>query len=272
MPGFVSDSADSGSDSDAGEDGVLVVLQDLSEGRRLEADQQRFLANAAHELKTPITAVVGAAELLTSEEYSLDPEVWHNLLGHILSEGLRMQRLADTMLRLTRTGWDMREPDLEVVALSVAARKSAEKIEPLAQSARLQVRVESGHDGARGRADLVRADPEWLEQALLILLNNAVQHAGAQHAGGGGEVRIVVSGNELTVEDEGEGIDPEALPHVFEHFFRGRQGPGGFGLGLPICKDLVERMGGRVSISSEKDGGTRITIELPDAEVSRESV
>lgn len=251
---------------DEGEDGVLVVMQDLSEGSRLEANQQRFLANAAHELKTPITAVVGAAELLTSKEHSLGPEVRHNLLGHILSEGLRMQRLADTMLRLARTGRDMREPDLEVVDLFVAAHNSAEKIESLAQSAGLGVRVENGNGQACGQtssqACLVRADLEWLEQALLILLSNAVQHAG-----GGGSVRIVVSGNRLAVEDEGEGIDSEALPRVFEHFFRGRQDLGGFGLGLPICKDLVERMGGSVAISSEKGVGTRVGIELPDATV-----
>lgn len=245
-----------------GEDGVLVVMQDLSEGRRLEANQQRFLANAAHELKTPITAVVGAAELLTSKEHSLGPEVRHNLLGHILSEGLRMQRLADTMLRLARTGWDMREPDLEVVDLSVASHNSAEKIEPLAQSAGLGVRVENGNSRAYGQACLVRADSEWLEQALLILISNAVQHAGDD-----GGVRIVVSGNEIAVEDEGEGIDPEALPRVFEHFFRGRQDSDSFGLGLPICKELVERMGGSVSISSEKGTGTRVGIELPNATV-----
>ncbi len=248
---------------DAGDDGVLVVIQDLSEGRRLEANQQKFLANAAHELKTPITAIVGAAELLTSKDYALDPKVRHNLLGHILSEGLRMQQLSDAMLRLARTGWDSREPDLEEVDLSVTAHKSAERIEPLAQSANLKVRVENNDD----RTSPVRADPEWLEQILLILLNNAVQHAVLQRAGdtngAHGEVRIVICENRLVVEDEGEGIDPEALPHVFEHFFRGQQDSEGFGLGLPICKEL-EKMGGSVSISSEKGAGTRVEVELPD--------
>ncbi|MDQ4043500.1 MAG: HAMP domain-containing protein, partial [Actinomycetota bacterium] len=87
--------------------GVLVVIRDLSEGRRLEANQQRFLANAAHELKTPITTILGASELLLTESKD-DPEVRRRFLEHILSEANRMQRLSDTLLRLARTGVDMR--------------------------------------------------------------------------------------------------------------------------------------------------------------------
>lgn len=236
---------------DDGEDGVLVVIQDLSEGRRLEADQQRFLSRAAHELKTPITAIVGAAELLSADETQLEPEVRRNLLGYILSEGGRMQRLSDTMLRLARTGRDSREPEFQEVDLGRSARRSAERIEPLARGAGITVRVRD--DGA-GRA---LADPEWLEQALLILLNNAVQYSGENS-----QVWIEVSGNEIAVADGGRGIDPDDLPHVFESFYSGRQSSGGFGLGLPICKELVQRMGGSVSVSSEVGAGTRFELRL----------
>ena len=234
-----------------GEDGALVVIQDLSEGRRLEADQQRFLGKAAHELKTPITAIVGAAELLESGEDRLEPEVRRNLLGYILSEGRRMQRLSDTMLRLARTGWDSREPELQEVDLLRAAHRSADRIGPLTQSAGVTVRV---RDGAAGCA---LADPEWLEQVLLILLNNAVQHSGEN-----GHVCIEVSGNGIAVADDGRGIDPDDLPHVFESFYSGRQGSGGFGLGLPICKEMVQKMGGSVSVSSEVGAGTRFELLL----------
>lgn len=235
---------------DGGEDGVLVVMQDLAESRRLEADQQRFLGQAAHELKTPITAILGAAELLDSGA-SLEPEVRCKLLGYILSEGRRMQRLSDTMLRLARTGRDLREPELQEVDLVRVAYESAERIEPLAKSAGITVRVSD--EGA----DHSLADPEWLDQALLILLNNAVQHSDKE-----GQVWTKVSGNELVVEDYGEGINPTDLSYVFESFYRGRQSSEGFGLGLPICKEMVERMGGSVSISSEAGVGTRVTIAL----------
>lgn len=238
LPGFGDD-----------EDGVLVVIQNLSERRRLEADQQRFIGKAAHELKTPITAIVGAAELLASREKPLEPEVRRNLLGYILSEGRRMQRLSDTMLRLARTGWDSREPVLQEVDLVRAARRSAERIEPLAQSAGVTVRVE---DGVAGRA---LADPEWLEQALLILLNNAVQHSDAA-----GSIRLEVADAGITVADDGRGIDPGDLPHIFEGFYSGRQSAEGFGLGLAICKELVERMGANVSASSEEGAGARFEL------------
>src|SRR5215211_3147799 len=149
--------------------GVLVVIRDLSEGRRLEANQQRFLANAAHELKTPITTILGASELLLTESED-DPEVRHRFLNHILSEARRMQRLSETLLRLARTGADLRDPEIVVVDLDGAAREAGGRMEPLAESAGLDLRVE-------GRGGRVRADHEWLEQALLVVLGNAVQHS-----------------------------------------------------------------------------------------------
>ncbi len=237
--------------------GVLVVIRDLSEGRRLEANQQRFLANAAHELKTPITTIVGASELLLTESED-DPEVRNRFLNHILSEARRMQRLSETLLRLARTGADLRDPNVEVVDLDGVAREAARRMEPLAESSKLGLRVES-------RGGRVWADYEWLEQALLVVLGNAIRHSER-----GSEIRLHAENNAVAVEDEGRGISKDDLPHVFERFYRGRQGqqgkasPGSFGLGLAICKDLVERMGGSIYLESEEGMGTRVVIELPE--------
>lgn len=237
--------------------GVLVVVRDLSEGRRLEERQQRFLANAAHELKTPITAIVGAAEILLTEERD-DPETRRRFLGHISGEADRLQRLSDTLLRLARTGYDFREPDVRVVDLDGVAREAAERIEPLAEGAGVSVGVE-------GRGGRVKADHEWLGQALLVVLGNAVQHSER-----GGDVRLCAEAAAVTVEDEGAGIGEDDLPLVFERFYRGKgaqkgeTGGGGFGLGLAICKDLVERMGGEISLESERGVGTKVRIELPE--------
>ncbi|WP_219974011.1 sensor histidine kinase [Rubrobacter xylanophilus] len=233
--------------------GVLVVVQDLSEGLRLEARQQRFLANAAHELKTPLTAILGAAELLLTEEED-DPEVRRRFLEHIHSEARRMQRLSETLLRLARTGWDHREPELRPLDPKEAARRAAESMRPLADRDGVSIQVE-------GEGSRAYADPEWLEQALLVLLGNALRHSER-----GGEIRLRVSGPSITVEDEGEGIREEDLPHVFERFYRGRGSTGGFGLGLSICKELVEGMGGEISIASERGIGTAVTVELREEE------
>ncbi len=237
--------------------GVLVVIRDLSEGRRLEANQQRFLANAAHELKTPITTIVGASELLLTESED-DPEVRNRFLNHILSEARRMQRLSETLLRLARMGADLRDPNVEIVDLDGVAREAARRVEPLAESSKLGLRVE-------GRGGRVWADYEWLEQALLVVLGNAMRHSER-----GSEIGLHAENNAVTVEDEGRGISKDDLPHVFERFYQGRQGqqgkggPGGFGLGLAICKDLVERMGGSIHLRSKEGMGTRVMIELPE--------
>jgi signal transduction histidine kinase len=241
--------------------GVLVVIQDLSEGQRLEANQQRFLANAAHELKTPITTILGASELLLTGSED-DREVRRRFLNHILSEARRMQRLSETLLRLARTGADLREPNVEVVDLNGIVREAAERMKPLAESAGIALHVE-------GRNGRVRADYEWLEQALLVVLGNAVQHSER-----GSEVRLCVECGAVTVEDKGGGISKADLPYVFERFYRGKRDPGqgsgagGFGLGLAICKELVERMDGSISLESEEGVGTRVKLELPEVEES----
>ncbi len=236
--------------------GVLVVMQDLSEGRRLELNQQRFLANAAHELKTPITTILGASELLlTGDE---DEELRRRFLNHIHTEAGRMQRLSETLLKLARSGSDRRDPEPGPVDTHQAVREAADRMGPLAEKSGISVRV----GGAGGS---VFADREWLEQVLLILTNNAVQH-GAE----GDEVRLRADGQTVIVEDDGAGIPEEDLPYVFERFYRGSDGSGGFGLGLPICKDLVERMGGEISISSERGSGTRVEITLPEDGSPRE--
>ena len=237
--------------------GVLVVVQDLSEGRRLEANQQRFLANAAHELKTPITTILGASELLLTESED-DPEIRRRFLNHILSEARRMQRLSETLLRLARTGVDLREPEAEVLDLDGVAREAVARVAPLAETAGIELRV----DGRGGR---VLADYQWLEQVLLVVLGNAVQHS--EH---GGEIRVHVAGGAVTVEDEGSGISEADLPYVFERFYRGKRSFGGFGLGLAICKDLVERMGGSISLHSREGVGTRVEIELSEVGNSAE--
>jgi two-component system sensor histidine kinase VicK len=104
----------------------------------------------------------------------------------------------------------------------------------------------------------VRADEEWLEQALLVLVSNALKHSEK-----GGRVRLRAAGSRILVEDEGAGISEEDIPYLFERFYRGSNSEG-FGLGLPICKELVERMGGEIQLRSEKGKGTVVEIRLPE--------
>jgi PAS domain S-box-containing protein len=230
---------------------VLVVLQDLSEGHRLEANQQRFLSNAAHQLKTPLTVILGAAELLATGG-EVDPALRARLLSHLSSESRRMKRLSDVLLRLAHVGWGEREPMIETLNLGDATHYAAELVEPLAESGGLGMVVE-------GESAYVRADSEWLQEILLVLLSNSIQHSSR-----GGFIRLIVRGATVTVEDEGVGISPEDLPHVFERFYRGRDSSEGFGIGLSICKELTEHMGGSISVRSQEGVGTAIKVRLPE--------
>lgn len=242
MPGF-----------DHHKGGVLVVVQDLSEGRRLEEVQQRFLINAAHELRTPLSTIAFAVELLMTGADE-DPIARRRFLEHILSGIDRMRRLSEAFLRLSRVGWDQREPELVPVGLGDVARAAAEGMRPLAESAGLEILVE----GPNAR---VVADPAQLEEALLVLISNAVKHS---DPGTSITVRLCAGGS-VTVEDRGIGIAQEDLPHLFERYYVGEGVSEGFGLGLPICKELVESMGGRISIRSRRGVGTAVEIKLREA-------
>jgi PAS domain S-box-containing protein len=237
---------------------VLMVIQDLSEGRRLEANQQRFLANAAHQLSTPIMAIMGAAELLATGD-DADPTTRHRFLTHIASESRRMQRLSDALLRLARVGWDLREPNLDVVDLKAAGHQAAQAMELLIESAGLRVSIE-------GEGACVRGDAEWINEILVILLSNAIKHSSR-----GGAVRIRVSTGTIIVEDEGAGISSAELPHIFERFYRGEGYSEGFGLGLSICRELIERMGGSISVRSQEGVGTAVQVELPEVHAGKQA-
>ena len=229
--------------------GIIGVSTDITERKQVEYNQQRFLANAAHQLRTPTTALVGAAELLATRE-DANPATRERLLNHILTEGNRLGRLADSLLHMVRIGQDLRKLHLEMVDLSRALKRAAEVMEPIAESAGITLEVE----GEGGR---VRADSEWLQEALQIVLSNAIKHSSR-----GAITRLRANGETITVEDEGAGINSEDLPHVFERFYRGKGSSEGFGLGLSICQGLIERMGGSISISSREGVGTSVKIRL----------
>jgi PAS domain S-box-containing protein len=233
---------------------VLESNRNITERKRLEENQQRFLANAAHQLKTPITTIAGAAELLVTKQ-DLEVVKRRQLLDHIFNEGRRMQRLSDTLLRLARVGWEQREPNLEIVDLTAAGRQAAERMMPLAGSTSLALRV-------KGEDAYVLADPEWLQEVLLVLLSNAMKYSNP-----GQKITLRVRDAAIAVEDEGAGISSADLPHVFERFYKGKGNMEGFGLGLSICRELVEQMAGRLTLSSREGVGTTVNVELPGTDV-----
>ena len=218
------------------------------------AQQEQFLSDASHELKTPLTVILSSAELL---EQSAAPEQ-KQYVDNVRAESRRMKRLVEDMLTLSRVERGGEHLPDTTADLSDAAADAALRFEPVA--------YEAGHtlsyDIAPGL--LVRGDSGKLEQAVAVLLDNAIKYAAP-----GTEVRLdaVRQGKNacLWVENEGDPIPADKLPHIFDRFYRAdesRTDGGSFGLGLSIAKAIVETHRGAIRCDS---GGstTRFTITLP---------
>ena len=237
--------------------GAVVLLVDVTAIRRLEEVRSDFVANASHELKTPLTVIRGAAETVIDEE--LPPHLRDQFLRSIESNTVRLQRLVDDLLDLSRYesgGW---RPVRQVVSPSETAWQAWGELEEGGAAGCVKFRV-AGDGRAQGDAGAVH-------QVFRNLLENALRYV----AQDGGRIWVEVreEGDQLrvSVRDNGAGIPASALPRIFERFYkidpaRSRAG-GGTGLGLAIVRHLVSTMGGDVSAESVLGSGTTISFTLP---------
>ncbi|HEY1695772.1 MAG TPA: ATP-binding protein [Polyangiaceae bacterium] len=246
-----------------GDDGrLLFVFVDVTELRRLESLRREFVANASHELRTPIAAVRSAAETL--RDGALDePAAAARFVDIIDRNAQRLQALVEDMLELSRIESNQFRLRSEPVDLSTTVplvlalfRERAEK---------KGVRLEARFDPA---ASTLVGDSRALEHVLSNLVDNAVKYCAR-----GSEVLVTTSAKgdrvELAVRDDGPGIPPEHLPRVFERFYRVDAGRsrdvGGTGLGLSIVRHMVEAMRGDVRVESEVGRGSTFVVTLPRA-------
>ncbi len=237
--------------------GAVTTLLDVSEVRRLEQVRRDFVANASHELKTPLTSIRGFAEALLEEEPP--PELRAHFLSLIRNNTLRLQRLVDDLLDLSRLesgGWVARLEDV------VLADETAQAWEPYAAAA-----AEKGVELAVDADVSVRADGAAVQQILRNLLENALRHTDADGTIRVGAYRTDDGGTVLQVSDDGEGIPGKALERVFERFYRADSSRardyGGTGLGLAIVRHLADAMGAVVSAESQLGRGTTVRVAFP---------
>ncbi|HYD41139.1 MAG TPA: ATP-binding protein [Anaeromyxobacter sp.] len=238
---------------------VLVLLRDVTDAKRAEATRRDFVANASHELRTPISAIRVASETLQAGALA-DPASARHFVDIIARHAERLAQLTHDLLDLSRI--ESREWRLE--REPVAVRKLAEQVlELLARPAR-----EKGLSLSLGvpQEASVRADARALEQVLVNLVDNAVKYT----AEGGVTIRAECDGLDwvIGVQDTGPGIERHHLPRLFERFYRVDTGrsreQGGTGLGLAIVKHLAQGMGGDVGVESGA-GGSRFWVRLPAA-------
>ena len=244
-----------------GPDDELKTLADTFDSmiERLErsfAQQRLFVQDASHELRTPLAAIRTNIEVLEMDPEA-SPEEYKELLDTVKAQTERLTRLSEDLLLLTTSEGEV--PELEPVARGAVVREVITQLEPLAS----QRGVSLAQDGDANVEAMASAD--LLYRCIQNLVENAIKYAGD-----GANVRIssrrMEHTTELTVADDGVGVPQEALPHLFDRFYRVDRGrsrrEGGTGLGLSIVRELVTCMGGTVSVASEPGNGTTFTIQL----------
>jgi two-component system OmpR family sensor kinase len=246
-----------------------------------ERRAQRFVSDASHELRTPITSLRGFTEVLMRGAKD-DPETTQRVLKLMKNEAERMTRLVNDLLMLARLdeGVPLNMADVDLVDVAIEGVRQAKMLA-----------MERPDDGRKVLLDLatqerlkVRADIERLKQMLLLLLDNAVKYG---RAGSDGYIIVRLDKQEgyaiLEVRNNGRGIAPEDLPHIFDRFYRGHHSPpvrpngnssashsgtpiAGTGLGLPIAIAIAHAHAGDITARSQPDKETAFTVKLPCAD------
>ncbi len=249
-------------------DFILVVIQDLTENRRLERMRTDFVANASHELRTPLASLTGFIETLQGPARN-DPEAQERFLAIMLDQSSRMRRLIDDILSLSRIELKAHVRPASIVDLSEILRHTTDALSPLAADMEVAIRVHVPDGAVR-----VRGDRDELIQVVENLIENALKYGSS---GKFVDVSLTEQADQpeahcwqLSVQDYGEGIPPEHLPRLTERFYRvdvqSSRSMKGTGLGLAIVKHILTRHRGRLEVESEPGKGAVFTVRLPAIE------
>jgi signal transduction histidine kinase/HAMP domain-containing protein len=242
---------------------TLAVIQDETERKRVEAIRTDFVANASHELKTPVSAILVTAETV-EQAISENPEYARRFASHLVQEASRLGRLVQDLLDLARLeqGGGIRERVL--LEPLVARQLEAVKSRVAAKGLQLTTSLDS------------KCEVDGLPEDLALMIRNLLDNAVAYTAEGEIEVELRKDerGVELRIRDSGVGIPTTDLERIFERFYRvdkaRSRDTGGTGLGLSIVRHVAERHGGTVEVASELGHGSTFTVRLPSpAEVPR---
>jgi signal transduction histidine kinase len=221
--------------------------------------RDEFLAIVSHELNTPLASLRLTVQGLEEGRLGDSAQDQAARLQLLSRQVRRLNVLVDDLLDVAQIRTGQMRLRLEPVDLALVARETAERFSQPAARARSEIQVAADHP-VPGTWDRAR-----LEQVISNLLSNALKFAPGQ------PVQLSVfaapAGATLVIEDHGPGIDPQQLPHIFERFARGVPvtGHGGLGLGLYIVREIVQALGGRITVASEAGRGTRFTVVLPDS-------
>lgn len=239
--------------------GVVAVFHDVTRVKEYERLRQEFVANVSHELKTPLTSILGYVETLKEGAID-DAENRMRFLSIIEEHSTKLHRLIEDLLLLSRMESASTPLRKEPVPLREEVDKALELVSRGIADKKLNISIEIPDDL------VVDAEPASLERALRNLIENAVKYnvpGGSVRIEGGRTAREV----RLRISDTGTGISESDLPRIFERFYRADRSrsreSGGSGLGLSIAKHVIERHGGRLEAQSQPQKGSTFTVTLP---------
>ena len=240
-------------------DGVIAVIQDVTEHVNLDKMQKELVADVSHELKTPITSIMGYADTLLEGDY--DQETQTKFINVIASESRRMARLVTDLLTLSRYDSNKKKTQKEEFDLGELVKACQEKLA-------IEIKKKGHKVTSFVTADVppVYADKDDIERVILNILTNSIKYTPD-----GGEIKIYVgfvyNDAYIKVFDNGIGIPEDDLSKIFERFYRVDKSRtremGGSGLGLSIAKEILDKNGGSIDIKSKVGEGTEVVIRIP---------
>ena len=240
-------------------DGVIAVIQDITEHVKLDTMQKEFVADVSHELKTPITSIMGYADTLLEGEY--DKETQEKFLNVIATEARRMAKLVTDLLTLSRYDNNKKRTQKESFDLGELVKKCQDKLA-------IEIKKKNHTVNCFVTADVppVYADKYDIERVVLNILSNSIKYTKD-----GGEIKIYVgfvyNDAYIKIFDNGIGIPEEDLSRIFERFYRVDKARtremGGTGLGLSIAKEILDKNGGSIDIKSVVGQGTEVVVRIP---------
>jgi len=240
-------------------EGIIAVIQDITESVKLDTMRKEFVADVSHELKTPITSIMGYTDTLLEGDY--DQETQREFLQVVSTEARRMAKLVTDLLDLSRIDSNSKKTKKVSFDLGALAKECQKKLA-------IEIKKKKHHVECLVTADVppVYADKDDIQRVILNILTNSIKYTPD-----GGNIKIYVgfvfNDAYIKVIDNGIGIPESDLNRIFERFYRVDKSRaremGGTGLGLSIAKEILDKNGGSIDIKSEVNKGTEVVIKIP---------